>query len=73
MKAPGQAVTIVLNGVPRDIPRGMTAGALLETLGLARARVAVEVNGRVVARADLPRWALADQDRVELVQFVGGG
>jgi thiamine biosynthesis protein ThiS len=35
--------------------------------------VAVEVNGRVVRGAELSGCVLGDRDRVEVVQFVGGG
>jgi sulfur carrier protein len=66
-------VTIVLNGSTREAPEGATVLLLLETIGLARGRVAVEVNGRVIRREDHPRVALRDRDHVEVVQFVGGG
>jgi len=66
-------VTIVLNGEIRGTPAGATVLALLETIGIAPGRVAVEVNGRVVRRDDYPRLALTDNDRVEIVHLVGGG
>jgi len=66
-------VTIVLNGEPRGAPAGETLLALLETIGVAPGRAAVELNGRVVRRDDYPRLALRDNDRVEVVQLVGGG
>ena len=66
-------MTIVLNGQERDAPDGATVQALLETLGLSSGRVAVELNGRVLRREDFPRSALCGRDRVEVLQFVGGG
>lgn len=66
-------MTIVLNGAARDLPEGATVAGLVEVLGLARLRVAVEVNGRVVRRAEWLGARLAEHDRVEVVQFVGGG
>jgi len=66
-------VTVVLNGEERPAPPEATVLALLETLGVAPARVAVEVNGDVLRRADFARRILRDGDRIELVQFVGGG
>ncbi len=66
-------MTILLNGADHDAPEGATVIALLETVGLAPGRVAVEVNGRVVRRDDFSRVALSEHDRVEVVQFVGGG
>ncbi len=69
----GARMTVLLNGAEQDLPEGATVLALLETVGLAPGRVAVEVNGRVVRRGEFPRVGLRDQDRVEVVHFVGGG
>jgi thiamine biosynthesis protein ThiS len=66
-------LTIVLNGSNREAPEGATVLLLLESIGLAPGRVAVEVNGRVIRRVDHPRVELRDRDRVEVVQLVGGG
>lgn len=66
-------MTIVLNGVNRETPPDTTVLALLETVGVLPGRVAVELNGDVLPRADFGRRTLSDGDRIELVQFVGGG
>ncbi len=66
-------MTIVLNGQEHEVPAALSVLALLETLGFAPGRVAVEMNGRVLRREDFARSALRDGDRVEVVQFVGGG
>jgi len=67
------AVTIVLNGLEHAAPEGASVLALLETLGFAAGRVAVEANGRILRREDFARAILRDGDRLEVVQFVGGG
>ncbi|HSF23872.1 MAG TPA: sulfur carrier protein ThiS [Blastocatellia bacterium] len=46
---------------------------LLDGLGLKPERLAVEVNQRIVRRADWTSTTLADGDKVEIVHFVGGG
>jgi len=66
-------VRIQLNGGGYDAPESATILLLLETIGLATTRVAVEVNGRVVARDEYHRHHLHERDRVEVVHFVGGG
>ncbi len=66
-------MTIVLNGEDREAPPDITVLALLETLDYAPGRVAVELNGDVLRRVDFGRRTLRDGDRIELVQFVGGG
>jgi thiamine biosynthesis protein ThiS len=64
---------IRLNGDAKEIEDGTTLPTLVESLSLAPERVAVELNGEVVRRADWPRVTLKEDDRVEVVHFVGGG
>lgn len=64
---------IRLNGEDKEIEAGTTLPALVESLSLAPERVAVELNGEVVRRAEWPRVTLNEGDRVEVVHFVGGG
>ncbi|HEV8701262.1 MAG TPA: sulfur carrier protein ThiS [Candidatus Polarisedimenticolia bacterium] len=66
-------MTIVLNGERREAPGGISVLALLETIGLSPGRVAVEINGRVTRRGEFAGALLREDDRVEVVQFVGGG
>ena len=65
---------LTINGEARDFdaPR-MTVAALLEALGLADRRVAVENNQRLVKRGTWAEAEVTDGDVVEIVQFVGGG
>lgn len=62
-----------VNGEERQVDDRSTISALLVTLGLADTLVAVERNENVVPRAQHATTELADGDRVEVVQFVGGG
>ena len=64
---------IRLNGRDHVAAGGSTVMALIETMGLQPGRVAVELNGRVVARLEYPRAVLREGDNVEVVHFVGGG
>jgi sulfur carrier protein len=66
-------VTITLNGEDREEEPDISVLALLESLGVAPTRVAVELNGDVLRRVDFGRRTLRDGDQVEFVQFVGGG
>lgn len=63
---------IQLNGEPRDVQAG-TILALVEELGLDVRKVAVERNLEIVPRSQHALTALAAGDRIEVVQFVGGG
>ncbi len=64
---------LTVNGEPYDLVAVPTVGSLLAALGVAAGRVAVEVNEDVVPRGTWDSHPLAPGDRVEIVQFVGGG
>lgn len=64
---------ILLNGEPRDLEGPMTVASLLAHLGIDARLVAVEVNRRVVRRAQHDATAIPDGAEVEIVSFVGGG
>jgi thiamine biosynthesis protein ThiS len=69
----GLGVTVFLNGESREIPQDQTIAGLLETLGLDPGRVAVELDGAIVGRAEWAARVLAPGARLEVVHFVGGG
>lgn len=67
---------LIVNGKPRtldglDTPARLTA--VLERLELRPDRIAVELNGEIAPRTRWPDLTVADQDRIEIVHFVGGG
>jgi sulfur carrier protein len=63
---------IELNGATRrtDSP---TVAALVDELGLAGKRIAVERNGEIVPRSRYAETRLQEGDRLEVVGAVGGG
>jgi sulfur carrier protein len=67
------AIHVHLNGMPCRLATGTTLAALLDAEGLARRRVAVEVNGEIVSRGRHAQHLLADGDKVEIVHALGGG
>lgn len=62
-----------VNGEKREVPDSATLEALIRLLDLTPERLAVELNRRVVRRAEWPETELAEDDSVEIVHFVGGG
>ncbi|MCG3179758.1 MAG: hypothetical protein BIFFINMI_02101 [Phycisphaerae bacterium] len=62
-----------INGKIAELPAGATLADVIERHKLARQRVAVERNGRVVPRAEFGCTVLAEGDRLEIVTLVGGG
>lgn len=68
-----KTIRISLNGEARDLDEGLDLLALVRSLGLDPERVAVELDRRIVKRADWPATTLREGSEVEVVQFVGGG
>lgn len=64
---------LAINGEVREVPAGLTVAGLVRHLALKPERVAVEKNERVVRRAEWDAEPLAAGDRIEIVNFVGGG
>lgn len=63
---------VKINGT--DTPcDGMSVAEWLASAGFERDRVAVELNGGIVPRAEYDATRLEDGDKLEVVRFVGGG
>jgi sulfur carrier protein len=68
-----QNFSIELNGEPYAIGGGASLLALVEKLNLRRGRIAIELNQSVVPKAQWDTISLKAGDKVEIVNFVGGG
>jgi len=66
-------MNIVLNGEARSLAASSSVADLVQSLGYAGKRVAVERNGEIVPRSTYPQAFIADGDRIEIVVAVGGG
>lgn len=64
---------IQLNGEARTLTPDLTVAGLVESLGLAGRRIAVEVNEEIVPKSEHGEIRLAEGDRVEVVHAIGGG
>ena len=64
---------IEVNGEALDLPSNITVAELVKHLALAPERLAIELNRQVVRRSDWPQTLLNENDRIEIVHFVGGG
>jgi thiamine biosynthesis protein ThiS len=66
-------VTITINGESREIPDGLNVAELLDNIGMASDRVAIERNFEILPRGEWQRTAVQPNDNFEIVHFVGGG
>jgi len=68
-----EKITLEINGETRDVPAVAGARELLQFLEIKEEHVALEINHKIIRRADWDSTPVADGDHVEIVQFVGGG
>lgn len=63
---------LTVNGEAREVAAA-TIEALVLELGLDPRKVAIERNLEIAPRSTYAATALSEDDRIEIVQFVGGG
>lgn len=64
---------ISVNGQSQQVQDDFSVAQLVDALGLASKRLAVEVNLAIVPRSKFETCILTQGDRVEIVQAIGGG
>jgi thiamine biosynthesis protein ThiS len=64
---------VFVNGESKDFSTTISLADLITELDLPVARIAIELNREVVRRSDWGSTMLKDEDRIEIVHFVGGG
>jgi thiamine biosynthesis protein ThiS len=64
---------ITINGESRSFEAPMNVSALLVRLAIEPRKVAVERNLEIVPKSLYGTTDLSEGDRIEIVQFVGGG
>ena len=64
---------IILNGKVHPLERPMNVSELVDSLGFAGKRIAVERNAEIVPRSRHGTTLLSSGDQVEIVVAVGGG
>jgi thiamine biosynthesis protein ThiS len=76
LKGMPTALTLYLNGQPRsfdDLTSPTDLARVINTLGLKADRIAVEHNREIIPRSQWSQIQVANDDRLEIVHFVGGG
>ncbi len=64
---------IIVNGESRQVPDSFTAQKLIEDMGLAEQRLALEVNEEIVPKSQHSAFYFTAGDTVEIVNAIGGG
>ena len=64
---------IQLNGKKVDIKNNYSILDLLKKYKLSSKKVAIELNGEIIQKVNYKKKYLKNNDKVEIVHFIGGG
>ncbi len=64
---------IYINGEEKTVAEQSSMAALIEELALTGKRIAVEVNEELVPRSTFEQHLIQANDRIEIINAVGGG
>lgn len=64
---------ITINGENKTLSDELNLFQLLKQLDLPTERIAIELNKDVVRKKDWQDIKVSDQDKIEIIHFVGGG
>lgn len=66
-------MNLFINGEKKQVDCGLTIEDFIKELDLSTERVAVELNLKVIRRAEWKQVKLNEGDKLEIIHFVGGG
>ena len=64
---------IQLNGKKIKIYKGLNVKDLIKKYKLNEKKIAIELNGVILPKNHYSKKKLKDNDKIEIVQFIGGG
>jgi sulfur carrier protein len=64
---------IIINGKMRFFDQAMSINGLIADLQLDPTQIAIEQNLAIVPCSEYDSTVLAEGDKIEIVQFIGGG
>jgi sulfur carrier protein len=64
---------IQLNGKKISIKQKLSLTSLLKRYKLDKKKIAIELNGKIISKQLYKKKILKDNDKIEIVHFIGGG
>ena len=64
---------IQLNGKKINISSKLTVFDILKKYKINEKKVAIELNGKILPKNNLKKKMIKNLDKIEIVQFIGGG
>ena len=68
-----KSMKITVNGNLKEINEIKTISELLELLSINENNIVVEHNGNIITKSEYAEITIKEDDKLELVRFVGGG
>ena len=68
-----ELIKIKINGIEKQIPPSITIKDLLEDLNVLDKTMAVAVNMKIVKKDEWDKYIIQENDKIEALNFVGGG
>ena len=66
-------IKIILNGKSRSLQKATSVYDLMISLKLSTDKVAIEVNKEIINKKTIKNIYLKNNDKIEIVHFIGGG
>ena len=66
-------IKIKINGSFKSVKDNTNLSVLLKTLKIPLKKVAIELNQEILDKKKLNKQILKDNDKIEIVHFIGGG
>ena len=66
-------IKIILNGKPRSLQKTTSVYDLMTSLKLSSDKVAIELNKEIINKKTIKNLYLKNNDKNEIVHFIGGG
>lgn len=66
-------ITTIINGIKKEFNKETTLLEVIVSLKIEDKVMACAVNMNIVKKDDWDKYIVQDSDKIELLQFVGGG
>ena len=66
-------IKIILNGKSTTLDLGISVKKLIENLNFPLNKIAIEINKEIINKKRIKKIFLKNNDKVEIVHFLGGG
>ena len=66
-------IKIKINGKVKSLVEGVKLSDLLKKLKIPLNKVAIELNGEIIDKKKINKIKFRNNDKIEIVHFIGGG